>query len=65
MPIDFRANTTAQVRNGDAVVSPSDSTFKVYERTEVVPLPSAASLANFVALADRFTVAPSGWNTTY
>lgn len=62
MPIDFRANTSTPIRNGDAVVGPSDTTFKIYERTEVVPLPSAAYLSSCLALANRFSVAPSGWN---
>lgn len=61
MSADYRANLSKPIRNGDAVVA-NGNKFQVYERPEVVPLPSAASIAYFESLAGRFDVAPSGWN---
>lgn len=65
MSVDYRADITKPIRNGDAVVANGGKTFQVYERPEVVPLASASSLAYFESLAGRFDEAPSGWNLTY
>lgn len=60
MPIDYRADKSKTIRNGDSVVSPVSS--QVHQREEIVPLPSASYLAVFLSMADRFLVPPTGWN---
>lgn len=65
MSVDYRADKSKPIRNGDTVVSEGFNNFRVYERPEVIPLPSAASLAWAESLADRFDTAPSGWNLSY
>lgn len=64
MPIDYRADKSLPIRNGDAVVSTgaNQARSQAHQREEVVPLPSASYGAVFLSMADRFVLPPTGWN---
>lgn len=63
MPIDFRADKNANIRNGDAVVATGgDNTHQTLSRPEIQSLPSGAYLAWALNADNRFRLDPSGWS---